>query len=106
MEQIVLSKNLIEQLNSITDALHDVKYFGTYELAENYVNKIYSFIATIPKLSTRKCKTSVYGDFFARYDVLKSSTQYFITYNVVNNKYYIEYIFNSKTIEYLAIKGI
>lgn len=34
MEQIILSSKLIDKLDSMTIALHDAKYFGTYELAE------------------------------------------------------------------------
>ena len=86
-------------------ALHNNKYFGTLELAENYVNKILDFITSIPDLSLKVCKTSKYGKFYARYTNTKTKMQYFITYNIVENIFFIEHIISAKTKEYLAILG-
>lgn len=87
-------------------ALHDKKYFGTLKLSENYVYKIYDFITTIPNLSLRKCKIPIYGAYFARYDNPKSNMQYFITYNIVGNVYFIEHIISPKSPAYTAIIGL
>lgn len=104
--EIVFSDEIKIEFKKMMLALHHKKYFGTSELAQNYVNKIIDFITTIPNLSLRKCKIPIYGAYFARYDSPKSNMQYFITYNIIGDIYYIEHIISSKMPAYTAILGL
>lgn len=104
--EIVLSDSIKTEFKEMILALHNRKYFGTLELAENYVSKILNFILTIPTLNSKVCKTPKYGKFYARYNNPKSKMQYFITYNIIDKVYYIEHIISPKTKEYTSIMGL
>ena len=106
MGQIIISNNVDNILNELTQILYNKNYFGFQKSADNYVQLIRDFIETIPNKPLKLCKNPYFGKYYARYDVAKSKMQYFITYEVNKNRYYIVAIILPKTEAYLAIFGV
>ncbi|MES2795090.1 MAG: hypothetical protein V4683_03935 [Bacteroidota bacterium] len=103
MEKIIISRFLENKLSDLIEILYKDEYFGFIEDAENYVDKIYDFIQSIPYIPHRECFNSKVGKYFVRYDNPKSNMQYFITFNKSGNRFIIENIISPKTTEYSQI---
>ena len=107
MEEIVLSPILKNKIDNLPQILFDKSYFGFIKSAEEYVNRIYNFINTIPLQPKYKTCNSKYGEYFARLEVKNKRTIYYLTYNYEGNLYFIKNIFTSHELGYyIYIKGI
>ena len=103
--EIIISSRLERKLFNLVSILVEKEYFGFLEDAENYVDVIYDFIQKIPEKKHRTCYSSLFGNFFVRFDCPKSRMQYFITFFKKDEKYLIENIISPKTPEYWLIFG-
>ena len=106
MEQIILEHTVIIKLNALIDILIDKEYFSYLENAETYVHKLYDFIDTIPSQPRRRTKLPRYGQYYCRYKA-NAQTSYYITFDVVQDYYFIKNIISSHTRQYpVYIKGL
>jgi hypothetical protein len=103
LEKVILTRFVENKLCDLIEILYKEEYFGFIEDAENYVDKIYDFIETIPYIPHRECFNSKNRKYFVRYDNPKSSMQYFITFNKSDDRYLIEDIISPKTKEYFDV---
>ena len=103
MGKIIYSHKLEYELNELVVILYYKQYFGFKKDAIEYVQHIRDFIDTISTRPIKLCKSPKYGKYYARYDNKKSNMQYFITYDTMDEIYYIEDIISPKTKEYSFI---
>lgn len=103
MEKVIITSYAENKLSELILVLYQKEYFGFIEDAQNYVDNIYNFIETIPKISHKECFKNIHGKYFVRYDNPKSNMQYFITFDKKDNRYLIQDIISPKTKEYLAV---
>jgi hypothetical protein len=107
MEKIILSPILKNKLDYLPQILFDKSYFGFMESAEEYVNRIYNFIDTIPFQLKHKTSNNQYGEYYARLEVKNKRTIYYLTYNYEGELNYIKNMFTSHELGYyIYIKGI
>ena len=95
MEKVILSKVVIEKLDKMIYILFDKQYFSHLETSESYVGNILGFIFIIPSQPLRKTKIAKHGRYYARYLVKNKRTQYYITFNMKDGRYFIKNIFTS-----------
>lgn len=97
MCEVIISKYLDRKLKDMVDIMYEKNYFSLLESSDAYVQRIYDFIQTIPtQLSIKKCKNPKFGKYKVRYTNEPSGMQYFITFNVIDENYYIKDIFFSQ----------
>lgn len=107
MEQVIYSSRIRDKLVLLSGILYDKGYFGFMEQSEDYVNRIYDFIDSIPSARHHKCKKDKYGKWYAVYRPAKGRTSYYVTFSKKGDRYYIENIFTNHTKDYPSfIKGI
>ena len=95
MEEILIWDEVIDKLDNLTRVLYEKEYFGFDDSCEEYVNKIYDFIYTIPKLRHRKTKNKRYGLYFVKYEVKNKRTEYYVTFDKKGERYIVKNIFTS-----------
>ena len=99
MEKIILSREIIIALEDLVDILLDDEYYGFLDSAEDYVNKIYDFIYSIPNQPYKQTKNNLLGIFYCCYKYSNRTTWY-ITFNKENETYLIKNIANNHSKEY------
>ena len=107
MGQIEIDDYLHEKLNELTYLLYQKKYFSYLDSAIKYVSGIYTHIRNPDNYRTlNPCKIDKYGQYYIKYKPTRSTTQYYITYDIVDGIYYVQDIFSDKSTEYARyIKG-
>lgn len=76
MEKIIVEKRLFDELNELIEILYKEEYFGFLQSAEEYVNKTYAFIDTIPHVKSKKAKISRYGKNYATFKANNKTSWY------------------------------
>jgi hypothetical protein len=104
MEQIILSREIIIALEDLVDILLKDEYYGFLDSAEDYVNKIYDFIYTIPNVPYKLTKNNVLGNYYCSYKYSNRTTWY-ITFNKESDIYLIKNIANNHSKEYAEFIG-
>jgi len=105
MEKIAISNATHTRLSDLLDALINEGYFYIFENAEEYVNDIYNFIYTLPEQQKYNVQNTKYGAFYCRYKA-NAHTTYYIIFDIIAEVYYVNYILNNHTHEYVIyIKG-
>lgn len=94
MGKIIISPYVKLRLDELTEILYKDDYFGFFESSQIYVGKMIDFIYSIPNLRRRKTRNPKHGRYYAHYKVNKK-TQYYFTYNVLEDVYFIENIFSN-----------
>lgn len=106
MEQIIIDASVENKLYSLAEALYYKEYFSYWENVEDYVNNIVDFIYTIPNQPRRRTKHPKLGKYYCRYKA-NAQTSYYITFDVVEDFYFIKNIISNHTKEYpIYIKGL
>src|SRR5437867_218966 len=101
MVQLRINGSTRIKLDDLADILYYRGYFGFKQDAQNYVNGIYDFIATIPQQKHYKTKTKKYGAYYCRYKPnRKVKTTYYITFDKEPDLYLVKNIISNHTTEY------
>lgn len=107
MEKIILSKTLKFKLDNLPRVLFEAYYFGFMESAEEYVNKIFDFLNSIPSQPKHKTCNKKHGEYYARFTVKNKRTIYYLTYDYEGDLYILKNIFTSHELGYyIYIKGL
>jgi hypothetical protein len=104
MEQIILSREIIIALEELVDILLKDEYYSFLDSAEDYVNKIYDFIYSIPNQPCKQTKNNFLGAFYCSYKYSNRTTWY-ITFNKEDEIYLIKNIANNHSKEYAEFTG-
>jgi hypothetical protein len=105
-EKVILTPFLRLKIDSWIDILFEKQYFGFKADSKNYVDNIYNFIDTIPRQNHRRTLNSRFGQWYTVYKVKNKRTQYFITFDKVEDRYLIKNIITSHEPDYPKyIKG-
>jgi hypothetical protein len=94
MEKIKVSKHVISKLDALTIILIEKDYFSIEDNAIEYVKKIFSFIYSIPKITSFRCKKNTFGDFHAKLKMNRHTT-YYNTYDHDGDLYLIKNLFTN-----------
>lgn len=99
MEQVKISKKVNVLLQKINQKLHNKKYFGSKELATEYVLNLIDFIYTIPNISHRITKNAMHGKYYSTYKYSFNTTWY-VSFDIENDKYIVKNITNNHSPDY------
>lgn len=99
MEKIIVEKRLFDELNDLIEILYKDEYFSFLQSAEEYVNKIYAFINTIPNLKSKKAKINRFGNYFCTYKANKN-TSWYLFFDVEDGIFLISFITNNHSANY------
>jgi len=106
MEKMILvERGVALYLNQLIDILIEEEYFGFYEDAESYVNKIYDFIYNTSSYTHHKETNKKYARIGQYYVLYKANTQtsWFVFFEKDGNRILVSYIINNHTEEYAII---
>jgi hypothetical protein len=99
MEKIIVETRLHDELDELIQKLYDKEYFGFLQSAEDYINKMYDFINTIPNQKRRVTKNKRYGKYYCKYKH-NSKTTWYIIFDLEDDIYLISFITNNHSPNY------
>lgn len=105
MGQVNIASELEDKLYNLVFTLYTKAYFGFKESSFEYVDKIISFIYTIP---TQKYKSTYNKKFGAHYISYKANnnTTWYLIFDIQENKYFINEITNNHSADYAYVISI
>jgi hypothetical protein len=105
MAKIIITQAAEERLTELIQVLYKEEYFGFLESCEDYVNKIYDFIATLPQRQPYTTKNNRFGNSYSRYKANQHTTWYII-FESDGESYLIKNIVNNHSAEYPLYIGV
>jgi hypothetical protein len=106
MEEIIIETRLHNELDELIQKLYDKEYFGFLLSAEDYINKIYDFINTIPTQKRKLTQNKRYGKYYCKYKH-NSKTTWYIVFDLEDDVYLISFITNNHSPNYpIYISGL
>jgi hypothetical protein len=88
MEKIIIETRLHDELDELIQKLYDKEYVGFLPTAEDYINKIYDFINTIPNQKSKLTQNNRYGKYYCKYKH-NSKTSWYIVFDIEDDVYLI-----------------
>jgi hypothetical protein len=104
MEKVKILNSVRLEIDDYITLFYDEEYFGFLESSEEYVNKIYDFIYTIPTLRRKQTKNNRYGTYYCSYKA-NTNTTWYIVFDIDDDDYLIRFITNNHTREYAVYIG-
>jgi hypothetical protein len=99
MEKVKILNSVRLHIDDYITLFYDEEYFGFLESSEEYVNKIYDFISTIPKQRSKPTKNNRYGAYYCRYKA-NSNTTWYVVFDIDDDCYLVRFITNNHSREY------
>jgi hypothetical protein len=93
MEKIIIAKQVVEYIESLTITLFKKEYFGFESSAISYISNIYDFIYSELATSKSKATPKRLKKYGANYVVYKTTkrTAWYVFFDKKDNRYYIQY---------------
>jgi hypothetical protein len=105
LEKIILSPEVVGQLNLLIKILYEREYFGFMDTAHNYADNIYDFIFDIPNNPYKKSYNNKLGTYFSSYKANKNTTWY-ILFDTIEDRFFVQNITNNHSADYAYIISV
>jgi hypothetical protein len=102
MGQVNIASELEDKLYNLVFTLFTKEYFGFKESSFEYVDKIISFIYTIPKQKYKSTYNKKFGAYYISYKANNNTTWYLI-FDIQDGKFFINEITNNHSADYAYI---
>jgi hypothetical protein len=99
MEKVKILNSVRLEIDNFITLFYDEEYFGFLESSEDYVNRIYDFIYTIPSLRSKKTKNIRYGENYCSYKA-NTNTTWYIVFDIEDEEYLVRFITYNHLREY------
>ncbi len=99
MEKVRILHNVRLEIDDYITLFFDEEYFSYFESSEEYVNKIYNFIYTIPTLRYKQTKNNRHGLYYCSYKA-NTNTTWYIVFDKEDDFYLIRFITNNHSQNY------
>ena len=104
MEKVKILNSVRLEIDDYITLFYDEEYFGFLESSEEYVNKIYDFIYTIPTLRRKQTHNKRYGAYYCSYKA-NANTTWYIVFDIDDNDYLVRFITDNHSREYAVYIG-
>jgi hypothetical protein len=104
MEKVKILNSVRLEIDDYITLFYDEEYFGFLESYEEYVNKIYDFIYTIPTLHRKQTHNNRYGAYYCCYKA-NTNTTWYIVFDIEDDDYLVRFITNNHSREYAVYIG-
>jgi hypothetical protein len=102
MGQVNIASELEDKLYNLVFTLFTKEYFGFKESSFEYVDKIISFIYTIPTQKYKATYNKKFGAYYISYKANNNTTWYLI-FDIQDGKFFINEITNNHNADYAYI---